>query len=808
MSLCGVQFSIPQGVVNITQRRVTRDGRTTTLTQLEADMLAALLEANGETVETADLLRTVWKAHPSINTRAPTFTAFRIRSKIESDPTNPTILVTDHGRGFRLVVGDNPSALPERQLPASRYRDGFIGREQLLAQLEALSHHPLIVVTGPPGVGKTRLIDAFVSQGSRSAFWVDLENQSAESIFTSIEALSPAPEVVVLDGADAHGAQLSRWWKEVRGHARFQLIVTRVANPNLVDGAELAVPVLGVDEAVALFTKRMEERLLPVDSQQLTDLLEALDCLPLAVELCATRAARWSPAQQLRLLDRGLLPEDNRTGATPRNASLTSAIRHHLQHLSRTEIETLEWLASFPGGISEEDAITLGNGVQLVAIERLFAHHLVTITPESRIHVPRWIRSAILASLQPQRREQLEGQRLQWIQNVLATGQVDRDWFQAEIVNLLTIFSTETGDAKVARGIRAITGRNRLHYYAADAAFRWSGSDEDRVHRMFSFDGGLSGADGNSEGVFSEDREWFFRNVRDLSPREQTLGWMALASFLKMTGQIETASEYVRQAAAALPPNEPDLRLEVIWRQCEIASARLDADALVAGAQEASKVAQSCREQLQRLAERRLIVALIEAGQLDEALEFLHKLPKGPDPNQDVLWGRLAVLIELDRLEEADRLWQEAIRQHPHFGYRSRVRWLLLTGDLDGAEAFLEQPRPINTTNRDTSLLARAAIQRERGDPAGAAKVLEPHTHERLLLVQRQEVRIELFLALKMAGDPRAQALAEDIPQGLFPSEAARWRAMFKPERPERPTNLCFSKRWVHVQALCAGLKS
>lgn len=809
MSSCGVQFRIPDGIVQISERRVIRDGRTTALTPLEADMLRTLLEANGETVDISTLLQTVWNAHPHINTRAPTFTAFRIRSKIELDPSNPTLLLTDYGRGFRLVVSASTEAVDAGVLPASRYRNAFVGRSHLLEQLHRARQQPLVVVTGPPGVGKTRLVDAYLVASTQTFRWFDLENDLDRLPHGLTEVLTQQPQVVVLDGADGPTEALRAWWEEIRHHVRFQLIVTRAASLQATNEWVLEVPPLPADEALELYAKRLEERNLTLDTNQLSPLLRALDHLPLAVELTATRAMRWSPSQQLRLLERGVLPEHHGTGIAPRSTSLSATLQHHLQHLSNEDIEALEWISQFPGGISEEDVVLASTDGPLASVERLYDHHLVRIASDGRISVPRWIRTAVLGTLNAERRADLETQRIAWVAETLRRHPHPTEWYRRETVNLVAILAAGAPDVDLARSVAEFAWARispDLGLEAANAWFRWTQSDDARLQRLQAYILRFDTTPSAWDVSFEDDRDWFVRQHARLTPTQQTRMWLGMAIWEEFREQHTQAASYLARASESLPENDPELEAQLAWRHCTLAIAALDEEALLRYSAIGWTAAQKCTGHVRRLNERRRATALVQAGRADEAEALLRSLRDASDPFSQLAAIEADLLLESDRLDEAIAFIRQHFRESEGLSYR--LRYHLFTGDYPSVQALLDRGTPESATLRRYATVARAALLRENGDPQGAVHLLLRETPTRQFTPSRRVDLCEQLLALQMAGDPRADQLYEELQDRVFPWEREVWRTLRTDDPPpHRLLNLFYSKRWVDAKKLFAPKK-
>ncbi len=73
------------------------------LTEKETAILQYLNRAKGEVVSRDDLLRDVWGYNANVTTHTLETHIYRLRQKIESDPANATLLLTDAG-GYRLAT--------------------------------------------------------------------------------------------------------------------------------------------------------------------------------------------------------------------------------------------------------------------------------------------------------------------------------------------------------------------------------------------------------------------------------------------------------------------------------------------------------------------------------------------------------------------------------------------------------------------------------------------------------------------------------------------------------------------------------
>ncbi len=78
------------------------DGRTVRLTEKETAILQYLYRAGGAAVSRETLLREVWGYRPGVTTHTLETHIYRLRQKIERDPSRTRLLVTEPG-GYRLA---------------------------------------------------------------------------------------------------------------------------------------------------------------------------------------------------------------------------------------------------------------------------------------------------------------------------------------------------------------------------------------------------------------------------------------------------------------------------------------------------------------------------------------------------------------------------------------------------------------------------------------------------------------------------------------------------------------------------------
>lgn len=100
------------GVVDLARQVFTsRDGVRVRLSSRETALLRYLAERAPQAVDRDQILIEVWGHRRTSLSRAVDATVARLRPKLEGDAASPRVLVTVHGHGYRLVLGDEPLPL-------------------------------------------------------------------------------------------------------------------------------------------------------------------------------------------------------------------------------------------------------------------------------------------------------------------------------------------------------------------------------------------------------------------------------------------------------------------------------------------------------------------------------------------------------------------------------------------------------------------------------------------------------------------------------------------------------------------------
>ena len=320
---------------------------------------------------------------------------------------------TDVGEGAAVT-----SATGARRFPAAL--TSFVGRAAEVAQVaELLGEYRLVTVTGPGGMGKTRLAGEVARQvAGRFADGVWLVELASvqdpalvaaavsvalgvgqapgESLADSLAAaLGRQQLLLVLDNCEhliAAVAELcaallpvaddmrvlatTREPVGISGEARFRLGSLGLSAPE--DGARATV-----SEAAVLFADRarrvdphftLNEESGPVVER----LVQRLDGMPLAIELAAARVEGLGVTQLLdRLDDRfGLLVGADRLAA-PRQRSLAATAQWSYELLTEPERQVFRRLSVFPGPFTLDAAEAVAGAVAANVVLRLVECSLV-----------------------------------------------------------------------------------------------------------------------------------------------------------------------------------------------------------------------------------------------------------------------------------------------------------------------------------------------------------------------------------------------------------------------------------------------
>jgi DNA-binding winged helix-turn-helix (wHTH) protein/tetratricopeptide (TPR) repeat protein len=314
--------------IDLNHGRVRRDGETTRLSTIEVRFLRYLTGHPGRDVSREELLEQVWGYHGDVQTRTIDTTVRRLRKKLEAAPSAPRHIITVHGIGYRfepLMVAHDVTATHTIAAPINR----FFGRQA--AQVQLMEHlelgRPLVTITGPGGIGKTRFVRrvcrllverwrpcAVDLAAARTAD--DLRDSVATAIGVPLgratvmdqqigTVLTRRATLLILDGLDkvaGPGALLCSW---LQPETPSRILITSRVRLGLPQETVLALAPLAQADAVALLLARgaalREGYGASTSAARLAQVVDSFDRNPLAIELAAARARVMEPED---LLDR------------------------------------------------------------------------------------------------------------------------------------------------------------------------------------------------------------------------------------------------------------------------------------------------------------------------------------------------------------------------------------------------------------------------------------------------------------------------------------------------------------------------
>ncbi len=292
--------------VDLARHEVRRNDGLIQLTPMEARLLTHLVAHAGEVVPRQQILAEVWGYHPDSRSKAVAQTVRRLRVKVEREPTSPEHLLTAHGVGWRLELPDAAAEPPTSNVPIPR--DRFIGRAAELEKLASVGR--LTTLTGPPGVGKSRLaMEAARQVAVNEVWWCEIGEATRAGDVTGLvsdaaglentvnsktlgQALRSRGEVLlVLDGCEYAigevGDRVEQWLEMVPD---LSVLATSRERLRLPGERVLAIAPLLAEDATDLFVDRATARLgsFPLtasDRAIVSEVVEHLDRIPLAVEI-------------------------------------------------------------------------------------------------------------------------------------------------------------------------------------------------------------------------------------------------------------------------------------------------------------------------------------------------------------------------------------------------------------------------------------------------------------------------------------------------------------------------------------------
>jgi predicted ATPase len=259
------------------------------------------------------------------------------------------------------------------------YLTSFVGREREVATLaETLTTARLVTLTGPPGVGKTRLAAELATRMSElgdGVWFVELASvrdpDRLDDVVASglgiaagpsrrdgiLDAIGQRDVLLVLDNAEHMLDAVGGLVIGLAARCRSLRIVVTSREPVGIDG-EWVWPVrsLLAQEAAVLFVDRARAAnpIIPFSDEIVEGICRRLEGIPLAVELAAARVRSLALGEiHDRLEERfDLLTAGHRGGRLDRHRTMRAAIDWSYQLLDPDERTLFDRLSVFAGGFT------------------------------------------------------------------------------------------------------------------------------------------------------------------------------------------------------------------------------------------------------------------------------------------------------------------------------------------------------------------------------------------------------------------------------------------------------------------------
>ena len=413
--------------------QLRRARRVLKLERIPMELLILLMEGRGQLVTRHQIIERIWGKDVFLDTDNSINAAIRkIRQVLKDDPEQPRFVQTITGRGYRFIAAvveakcENSGRDAARELAALRdrfpekpveqvetrptnlpvQRTGFVGREKEVAAAKELLLRPdvrLVTVTGPGGIGKTRLAvqvaNGLVERFPGGTHFVSLSSLSDPELIASVivqtlgireaggrsplEILKEnlqgslrAPMLLLLDNFEHLVEAVPTVAELLVVGPNLKVLVTSRAALHVYGEHEFPVPPLALPDsrsippleilsqypAVALFVQRAvaakpDFELNGENAPAVAEICARLDGLPLAIELAAARVKVLSPSSmRTRLTSRLQLLTGGARDMPQRHQTLRATMDWSYDLLTASEQKLFRRLSVFVGGCTLEGA--------------------------------------------------------------------------------------------------------------------------------------------------------------------------------------------------------------------------------------------------------------------------------------------------------------------------------------------------------------------------------------------------------------------------------------------------------------------
>lgn len=419
-----VRITFGDVTLDIAALTVHRAGHLVTVEPQVFDVLRYLVEHRERVVPKQEMLEQVW-GDTFVSESSLTSRIRSARVAVGDDGRSQRVIRTVHGRGYQFVAPVESDIRPPSPLPPvpdapdvttgrlRRPAKELIDRYDITAQVcAAIGPGRLVTLVGPAGVGKTLLaqhVGASIAGQFPGGSWVvslaDVRHTGgvAQSVLDALNAarfpsgssedtvvslLSGVEGLLLLDNCEHVLEEASALLTRLRAQDdRLAVLATSRQRLGVAGEIVVDVPVLTAEHGVELFVRRAAEQgvSLPSSSTMVAEVCEALDQLPLALELACAQTRVLGVEHLAGLLDQRF--ELLRVEAGGRAAlTLEGAIAASYVPLDAEQQETLGRFAQF-GGFFDLDAAqsVATHRRDLTALEAV--RHVMALAERSLIEV-------------------------------------------------------------------------------------------------------------------------------------------------------------------------------------------------------------------------------------------------------------------------------------------------------------------------------------------------------------------------------------------------------------------------------------
>jgi|GEM_PF-6377563 len=378
-------FHLISGTVDIEKRMIVIGDNQINLTEQESILLMYFIENSDRIISKEELLLEVWQQrNSSKKSRVVSQSIKQLRKKIGDSASDPKMLFSVYGQGYRFLLPEQPEPETPTNLPVSLAP--FFGRKQELEYCKQYFERKdrMITILGTGGMGKTSLALQHANESRKrrdylgGIYFCDLADAVNEMDIVRVvsEALNISVQqgdlqqsvqqigqhinscgscLLILDNFEqltSFASDTVAQWYMQSANAHFIITSRQRLGLRMEDIYELCP--FSPDEALDFFIeqlKRVGIKKEPTakEKEQISTIVQTLDCIPLALCLAASRSRLLSIDQiHKRLSNRFQLLRTK--GLHPRQQTMQSAIDWSWNLLDTTEKSVLLQCAIFRGG--------------------------------------------------------------------------------------------------------------------------------------------------------------------------------------------------------------------------------------------------------------------------------------------------------------------------------------------------------------------------------------------------------------------------------------------------------------------------